>query len=98
MVHHNPREGNGYSHGVPMQRYQPTQSKLLFIQGIKVIQELDDYGNHRLFVDKRWSEWTGYESFSSITFAQGYVVGRTEFWDGELDWFPKTACLVFKEK
>jgi hypothetical protein len=54
------------------------------VDGVKVIQQFDDYGNHRLLINGEFRTKTkGWVSYRSIARRAAYA-GTSEFYSGEL--------------
>ena len=82
-VHHNQR-GRGFTHSAGLHQHVVRLRRRFDVQGIRVVQELDDYANHRLVVGERTSSWTPYEDVAKIQYDQGWIAGTTERWSGVL--------------
>lgn len=67
-----------------LRRHQMRNDRIYTVQGIKIIHEFDDYGNHRILVDKRASEWADYRSLTSLRMGMGHIGATTDYYSGVL--------------
>lgn len=83
---HAKQQGHGYNHHLGLVHHQPQIVDLVIIQGIRVYHEFDDYGAHRIKIDKRYSDWTGYQGIAQLHFPSsgGTIAATTDYYQGVL--------------
>ncbi len=67
-----------------LQRYVRTQHSTFFIHGLCIIQEFDDYGNHRVSVNGVLSDWYAYKTIIKMKVGEGFVGSTTDYYEGDL--------------
>lgn len=63
-------------------RHEVTSKQLHIVMGHKVLQQWDDFANHRLVACGKVGEWTGYEFPCILKTPIGTFCGTTDYWSG----------------
>jgi hypothetical protein len=66
---------------------RPIASSATFLvgdDGVLVVQEHDDLGNHRICVGESKSDWTAYGAIARLEIGARLFIGTSEYFDGEM--------------
>ena len=88
---HSFQQRRGHTHTAGLRMHVVRFTRHYDVQGIKVIQELDDYANHRIKVGDRESSWVSYEGVAKIRYKEGWIAGTTEHYSGVL---PRAFLII----